>query len=140
MAQIVKGGSWLVSRGGVLVACLQQCDMNSTRDKQDVSCKNPEGNKSYEPGAKETTFSMQGVLVRPEAGDPAEVQAPDLWDDWNDGVTSTFRIGDVISGGEYWEGEGQVFNFSVSAGNVGTLVTFTCEITLSGEVTKGTTP
>jgi len=139
MAEIVKGGSVLVSLDTVLVACLQQCSMSNSSDQLDVSCKNPEGNKSFEPGAKTTTFSMQGIMVRPETGDPTETQAVDLWNAWNDQTEHTFRIGDVKTGGQHWEGDGKILSFNYDAGNVGSLVTFTAEVTISGAVTTGVT-
>ena len=72
MATFVDGGTVLVSIDGSPIDCLTNCTFQSSNDEIETTCKNPDGAKSFRPGANEwsitadqnTTTDGTGTLTK----------------------------------------------------------------------------
>lgn len=136
---IQKGGNIVFLVDDTAIECLTQSDFNATADELETTCKNSGNNKSFEDGAKTFEFSIGGNYTEDTAGTGTNEDYHTLFTKFNSSTAFAGKWGGVDVGDKtYSSASCKVTSINVSAGNSGTLVTWTATIKVSGAITVAT--
>jgi len=131
---IQKGGNITFLVDDTAIECITQSDMSSTADEIDTTCKNSSNNKSFEPGAYTTEFSISGNYTE---GTGSNEDFRTLWTKHRAGTSFTGLWGGTDSSDYTYSATCYIMSLSASAGNSGELVTWSATVKVSGAVTAG---
>lgn len=135
MATIQKGGNIVFVVDDTAIECLTQSDISSSADEIDTTCKNSSNNKSFEAGAFTTEFNISGNYTD---GTTTNEDFHTLWTKHRAATSFTGKWGGVDTGDKTYAGSCQIMSLNATAGNSGTLVTWTATVKVSGAVTVAT--
>lgn len=132
---IQRGESIVFTVDAVAIECLKQSDMSSSADKIDTTCKNAAGTTSSEIGALTTTFSLSGNYTE---GSGSNKDVHQLWVLHRARTQFVGKWGGVDTGDKTYSGNCKIMTMNITAGNVGTLVEWTAEVEVQGDITVAT--
>lgn len=126
--------SYFSLEGVNLTTFIDSIEHSPSLDMAETSTMGDEA-KTYIPGLSDNTLSISGNF------DPTDTTGPDdvLWDAYSGKAPLTFEFGPGgnANGAIKYSGECYVTSYTVSSG-VGDKVTFSADIQVTGEVTRGT--
>lgn len=133
---IQRGESIVFTVDAVAIECLKQADMSSTANEIDVTCKNAAGTTSSEAGDLTTTFSLSGNYTE---GTGSNKDFHQLWVLHRARTAFAGKWGGVDVGDKtYSAASCKIISLSASAGNTGSLVEWTAEVKVSGDIVVAT--
>ena len=132
---IQKGGNINFLVDDTAIECETQADVSFSTDELDTTCKNSSNNKSFEPGGKTTEFSIGGNYTE---GTGSNEDFHTLNVKYLADTSFVGKWGGVDSGDKTYSGTCYIMSMNASAGNAGTLVTWTATIKVSGAITVAT--
>lgn len=131
---IQKGGNITVTVDSTAIECLVQSDISSSADELDVTCKNTANTKSYEVGALTTEFTIGGNYTE---GTGSNEDYHSLWVKHRAGTEVSLVWGGADSGDVTYTCTAKIMSMSATAGNSGTLVSWTANVKATSDVTVG---
>lgn len=132
---IQRGESIVVKTDDTAVECLTQADFSSAAGEIDTTCKNAAGVTSTEVGAITTTISVGGNYTE---GTGSNDDFHTLYVAHTGRTTVSVKWGGTDTGDKTYTCDCKILSISASAGNVGSLVTWTAEFKAIGAVTVAT--
>lgn len=136
MAYVIQRGeniSLLVD--ATAIECVTQADFSSSAAEIDVTCKNVAGTTSTEVGAITTTFTVSGNYTE---GSGSNEDYHSLYAAHAARTTVAAKWGGVDTGDKTYAADCKILEISASAGNTGTVVTWTASLKAIGAVTVAT--
>lgn len=106
---IVEGGT------PVLIACATKITVDINRSKETTLCQGSEGVTTGKPGAKEYSFSIEGMNRKfAAAEESANVGYDDLFGSIDSGATLTIKYEDMTGPGTIYTGIGHLQNLNTA--------------------------
>lgn len=131
---IAKGGNINFLIDDTAIECETQSDVSFSTDEIDTTCKNSANNKSFQPGAKQTEFTIGGNYTE---GTGSNEDFRTLYTKYAADTSFTGKWGGVDTGDYTYSGTCYIMSLSATAGNSGSLVTWSATVKVSGAVTAG---
>lgn len=117
------------------IECLTQSDFSSSAEEIDTTCKNTAGVKTFEVGAIDVEYTVSGNYTE---GTGSNDDFHTLYTAHAARTTVAAKWGGVDSGDKTYTANAKIMSISASAGNTGSLVTWTATIKATGAVTVAT--
>lgn len=132
---IWNGASVGVYLGGVIVGFSRNCTLEAEHDLRNIAPVNNGKYKSRMRGAYDWAASASGFVTL-NGGAPGSY-INNLWDKFDQGYDLTLKIGTLVSGDIYWEGQAFITSFSLEAANEES-ATYSISFKGSGPLTAAT--
>ncbi len=132
---IQRGESVTLKVDSTAIECVTQADFSSSAAEIDVTCKNTAGTTATEVGAITTTFTVSGNYTE---GTGSNDDFHTLYTAHANRDTVEAKWGGVDTGDKTYTADCKILEISASAGNTGTVVTWTATLKAIEAVAVGT--